>query len=373
MANSTDSMVLKNIVANPNIPPDVLSKLAAQFPKQVFDNPALDLLLLETPDLFFGKAANALCSLLKREVPIKMIEYAANSSDERLKLSLLMNTKISPEILKQLSQSKSYQVQETTALHCNSTNKNSTNNHQEFIQAKIQQEELQSDKTYQEILRNISSFIKLDENLPLPIERKKSYPQISLSEVEKLMEQKKSVFDIASNPNISVEIINKLLEFERPGSHDIGWRIAFNPSTPTVILEKLARSSYHTAVHNAIALNQNTPVHILEIILNNPSAMCNYVYAALGRNRKLSDSHFWQLVNKFSDARISVFNNPSASKHLKEKLIEAFKKGVYSPLHKQFISGTLIIPISKDHPHEFVNNLFIPEDFLELCVDEEII
>ena len=88
---------------NPNIPPDVLINLAAQFPRQVFNNPAIDLLLLETPNLFSGTSADALCSLLKRELSERMIEYALDFTDERLKLAILMNPKSSQNTLKELA------------------------------------------------------------------------------------------------------------------------------------------------------------------------------------------------------------------------------------------------------------------------------
>lgn len=372
LADSTDLITRKNIVINPNIPPDVLSKLAVEFPKEVFDNPAIDLLLLETPDLFSGTLANIFCSLLKRELPKRMIEYAINSTDERLKLAILMNPKAAHETLKELAKDRNYQVQEATELHINSINKNSTNNYQEFIQAKIQQEILKVDQSYQEVIGDINQIIKLDKYLSRFVKPKKSYPQVLLSEVEKLISQKKSVFDIAANPNLTIDLIRKLLAIPDYQS-SIAQRIGLNPSTPVEILEELAQSNHHNKVHEAIALNKNTPVYILEIILNNLRNRCNYVYEALGRNKKLSDRHFRQLVNESFEARIPVFNNPSSSKNLKGKLIKAFKKGIYSRTHKQFINDTFIIPISKYYSYEFIDNLFIPEDFLELCIDEAII
>ena len=379
LANSTDPITRQNVVMNPNVPPDVLVKLAEQFPRQVFNNPAIDLLLLETPNLFSGKSADSLCSLLKREVPERAIEYAVNSIDERFKLAILMNPRTAREILNQLTKSKNYQIAETAALHINFTNNNSADNYREFVRSKIQQETLNSDKSFREILGDIDRVIKLYEYLPpsisfdqrSKIRQKKNYPRITLSEVEKLMEQKKSVLDIASNPNISIEIINKLLEHH--DTYQIGWRLALNPTTPLEVLEKLAKSDYKDSVHHAIALNKNTPVYILEIILDKSRNMSNSVYAALGRNKKLSDRHFRQFVNKSSDAQIAIFNNPNASEYLKGKLLEFFKSEVYSYPYKQLANGSPIFPISQERPQEFINNLYVPDDFIELCVDEAII
>ena len=377
LANSTDLIVRKNIVINPNIPPDVLIKLAAEFPKQVFDNPAIDLLLLETPDLFSGTLANALCSLLKRVVSTRMIEYAANSSDKRLKLAILMNPQTPQETLKELAKNRNYQVQEATELHINSTNQNTADSYKDFVKAKIQQQLVETDQSYQKIIGDVGEIIKLYEYLPAisyyqksRTNQKKSYPQVTLKEVEELMREKRSVLDIASNPHISIDIINKLLEHH--DTYQIGRRLALNPSTPNEVLEELARSNYHYGVHEAIVLNKDTPVYILEIILNHSNGMCDYVHKALGRNNKLSACHLLQLVNKSWHARVPVFNNPNTSEYLREKLIETFKKGWYSHQYKQFINATFIIPISKDYPQEFINNLYVPGEFIELCVDEAV-
>ena len=140
LASSSDSITRQNLVMNPNVPPDVLLKLAGQFPRQIFNNPAIDLLLLETPNLFSGTSADAFCSLLKREVPTRMIEYAVNSKDEKFELSILMNYKTSPKVLEQLFQSKSDRVQEAAKLHINAIKSNSAHYYQEFAREKLQQE-----------------------------------------------------------------------------------------------------------------------------------------------------------------------------------------------------------------------------------------
>ena len=37
LANSSDPITRQNVVMNPNVPPDVLIRLAEQFPRQVFN------------------------------------------------------------------------------------------------------------------------------------------------------------------------------------------------------------------------------------------------------------------------------------------------------------------------------------------------
>lgn len=136
LASSTDIITRQNVVTNPNIPSDVLIDLAAQFPKQIFNNPAIDLLLLETPNLFSGTSANVLCSLLKREVPHRMIEYAANCADERFKLAILMNPQTPPDILELLARSENIEIYEAAKTHINCP-QDANHKYEKYIRNKV--------------------------------------------------------------------------------------------------------------------------------------------------------------------------------------------------------------------------------------------
>ncbi len=364
LADSSDSITRQNVVMNPNVPPDVLIKLAEQFPRQVFNNPAIDLLLLETPNLFSGTSADALCSLLKREVPERAIEYAVNSADERLKLAILMNPQTSSEILEQLAKSKNYQIAESAALHINFINNNSADNYQEFIRSKIQLEKTNANKRYSVILGEIDNLIRLYAHIPRcisyymrwSINHRKNHPKIALNEVEKMIESKKPMLNVARNPNISIEIIRKLLE--RPDRYEIGRAIAANPSTPVEILAELAESNRHNAVHRTVASNPKTPNSVLEILLNKPRLM-DYVWEALGRNQNMSVDSLSKLVSKSKNALVPIFNNPQAPEDLKFKLLEYFQE-------------KNIIPISQYYPQNFINNAYVSGDFLDKCIDLRI-
>ena len=201
-------------------------KLVAQFPRQIFNNPAFDLLLLETPNLFSDTSANALCGLLKREVPKRMIEYAVNSTDERFKLAILMNPNTSHEILVQLAKSENYQIAETAALHINFINNNSADNYREFVRAKIQQEIVKADQGYKEVLCIINSFIKLYEYMPNSISHylrggipfyNKNYSHLSESELEKIADSGgwQELQHLGKNPNTPTHILTRILERER--------------------------------------------------------------------------------------------------------------------------------------------------------------
>ena len=359
LADSTDSITRQNVVMNPNVPPDVLIKLAGEFPRQVFDNPAIDLLLLETPNLFSGTSADVLCSLLKREVSNRMIEYSANATDERLKLAILMNPQTPSEIIKQLAKSKDTEISEAAKLHINFPVQNiELNKYREVVQARIQQEIDKSDRDYWTILSNIDQIIRLFENIPQcisyymrwSISRIKNYPQITIEEVDKMIEEKKSIIDIARNPNISLEIIRKLLSRLYVKDKNIVKAIGTNPSTPVEILEELAKSERHNGVHQAVASNPKTPNSVLEILIDKPPMM-GYVYEELGRSKTISINLLERLVDKHRSAFITVFNNSRTPKELKTKLLNHFEI-------------TKILPITIHYPQEFIKNTDMPGNFL---------
>lgn len=106
LSQHSDIRVRQHLAINPNISPQILESLGSQALRYVFKNPALDLLLLENPNLFTGVATLLLCGLLQRGmVDARALEYAASSSEERLQLAVAMHPQASRSILERLAQS----------------------------------------------------------------------------------------------------------------------------------------------------------------------------------------------------------------------------------------------------------------------------
>ncbi|MEY2832397.1 MAG: hypothetical protein RLZZ574_1655, partial [Cyanobacteriota bacterium] len=302
LANSTDLITRKNIVTNPNIPPDILSKLAVEFPKQVFDNPAIDLLLLETPDLFSGALTNIFCSLLKREVPDRMIEYAANSTNEKLKLAILMNPQTPQQIVDWLAKSDNKEISEAAQIHINST-RDIGNNYKQFVAQKIEKTLEPSDR-YAEFeiafnkLRNYRDFF---HGMSPSLEQKiidyssKTYFQpssLSNEEIDKLTNLK-STQDIFKNQNYILEV-------------------ATNPNTPLTILEKIADLDKYGLTHLALAKNYNISLKILEKIIDKRFINSNY---SKTDRRVYQDRKIYREIISNSATPIKIFemlaNHPS--------------------------------------------------------------
>ena len=258
LADSSDSITRQYVVANPNVPPDVLIKLAEQFPRQVFNNPAIDLLLLETPALFSGTLENVLSVLLKREVPMRMIEYAANSGNERLKLAILMNPQTPPEILDRLAQSENQEISEAAKTHVNYSQA-INNYYSQFVCQKIDAV-VGSSANYIDFKNSLNTWkcanIFAGDNIEdYDFEQIiKYYDYLSKIEYESLA--------------VSFENINKLSSLQSKDdiyeNRKYILQIADNSNIPLVILEKIVDLDKYGSTHKTLIKNPNISIYIIK-------------------------------------------------------------------------------------------------------------
>lgn len=104
-----DRAVRRRVVRNPATPARIAARIGSEFPNDLLDNPALDLYMIENPDLLtrFGEDdagvfsnEGTLRALLKREeCPKSFWAYAAEIGDTHTLLALLSNSNISREML----------------------------------------------------------------------------------------------------------------------------------------------------------------------------------------------------------------------------------------------------------------------------------
>ena len=120
LGSHSDPTVRKWVTAHPNAPLAVLARLAGQFPEQLLDNPAIDLLLLENPNLLEDLPTATRRSLLKRErCPTSFLEWLADDEDEGVQLALAMNANTPPHVVTRLVQSSSNKVAKAARQHVN--------------------------------------------------------------------------------------------------------------------------------------------------------------------------------------------------------------------------------------------------------------
>jgi hypothetical protein len=100
LSKSKDEATRKFVTLNPSTPSKTLLKLAPEFPRAFYKNPAFDWLLLEQPDLLFEMRNGVLKHILTlSDCPQSFLEWAARNGSNSEKLTVARREKISPEIL----------------------------------------------------------------------------------------------------------------------------------------------------------------------------------------------------------------------------------------------------------------------------------
>lgn len=100
LAKSTDEATRKFVTLNPSTPSKTLFKLAPEFPRAFYKNPAFDWLLLEQPDLLFEMRNGVLKHILTlSDCPNSFLEWAARNGSDSEKLTVARRETISSEIL----------------------------------------------------------------------------------------------------------------------------------------------------------------------------------------------------------------------------------------------------------------------------------
>ncbi len=100
LASSSDRPTKRYVALNPNTPSETLFKLAPEFPRAFYRNPAFDWLLLENPDLLFKMEQGVLKHILSlRSCPDSIIQWAARNGSDSEKLVVVRRLDVKNEVL----------------------------------------------------------------------------------------------------------------------------------------------------------------------------------------------------------------------------------------------------------------------------------
>ena len=93
LSHDSDKSTRQAVASNPNTPADTLMRLGAQFPDQLLENPALDALVIENPNLFSKVPEQTLAAIAKRATcPTEVLGYLARAGHGKgLLMSLIQN------------------------------------------------------------------------------------------------------------------------------------------------------------------------------------------------------------------------------------------------------------------------------------------
>ena len=103
LSSSTDEPTKHHVALNPNTPSEILLKLAPEFPRAFYKNPAFDWLLLENPDLLFEMKQGVLRHILSlRDCPKSFLQWAARNGSDSEKLAVVRRLKVEDELLEMI-------------------------------------------------------------------------------------------------------------------------------------------------------------------------------------------------------------------------------------------------------------------------------
>ncbi|BDA76332.1 hypothetical protein CAL7716_104980 (plasmid) [Calothrix sp. PCC 7716] len=367
LQSHADCIVRQNLVMNPNTPPSLLKIIGRQLPRHLFQNPAIDLLLLETPDLLAENISTILCSLVKRSiVPYSVLEYAVNYPSESVKLAVIMNSQTPKRIIDDLAKNQNIRVSEAAQLHISCDNKceNWENIAQKAATNIFKDTSISFEKSISIIAKHIHEFSKdIPQHLKNLVcdtdvaeikeveleklanskdlkdrEKAAKYAKTPTHLLEKLSESTaySIAWALAGNPNTPGDVLVKLLR--RPGNHSnkLGIHIAYNPNVTIDLLEEIINKYKHNKVDEAIANNPKTPAYILEKLATN-NRVNNATHKAIVLNsntpiwvlEKLASEYVKRALkhqNADNSILVGIANNPKTPKKVIRDLLKRFRE-----------------------------------------------
>jgi hypothetical protein len=108
LSSSPDENTRQHVALNPDTPSEILLKLAPDFPRAFYKNPAFDWLLLENPDLLFEMKQGVLKHILGlRDCPKSFLQWAARNGSDSEKLAVVRRLEVENELLENIAAGES--------------------------------------------------------------------------------------------------------------------------------------------------------------------------------------------------------------------------------------------------------------------------
>ncbi|MGF1992244.1 MAG: hypothetical protein RMY62_030850 [Nostoc sp. ZfuVER08] len=318
LALFTDQKTRQAVASNSNTPPDVLLKLGAEFPCEFLSNLVFPLLLLENPNLVAEIPLPTLQSILRLEnVPIYILEQAAEKADLEVQLALVKNVQTSKGVLNRLAQSRHSQVVDAARLHITYAGE-LTQKYEEKI-TQVIQGIIATSKVH------TTSFTVLAQICPIPefiveywvkdshyrdhLCRKIAYSTATFPSILQQLAYHPDGYTkvgAVQNPNTPVETLRQLAREQDLGLLKIVTR---NPNIPSDILESLSQNPDQT-VRIQVAQHPNTPLAVVKELVNDTDM--HVANAATEVIREKQGEYTTEAVRK----------NPKTPAHVLEKLLQ---------------------------------------------------
>lgn len=346
--NTRDKRILKAIARNPNTPLNSLVELSKDYLKEIGQNPALELILLENPGFIERIYYRVSLPGFHNDtiVPSWYYELAYRDNNFRVRAFVASNKNTPVRLLKKLSKDPFGCVRDEVA-----SNKKTPIN--------ILKEMATSDLSY-EVRR--SAKISLAESFNTPIEM-----------LEELSENCDFGIRLAVSKNVKTP--NRILiKLSQDYDDWVREGVAENVIAPTKLLESLSRD-LNENIRLAVAKNPMTSKYILEELTRDPFSL---VRAEVARNSFISLQTILKLANDPSNlVREGVAKNIKTPDYILEKMAEDSDEIVRAGVAQNpFTPANILELLSQDEDLQVIievaKNPFTPKDTLKKLTSFEI-
>jgi pentose-5-phosphate-3-epimerase len=277
LSHHSDATVRKWVCAHANTPPEVLGRLGGQFPQQLLDNPALDFMILENPNLLRELPQAAKTSMLKRQTcPASFIELMAQDmkNQEGMQLAIAMNPNTPGHIIKELKNSYNPKVADAARQHIHA--------------GRSKKDEAALRRA---VNNDLAEIYKIKEWMPWAVVAGLEQPGTAERNVLREMLLQKGMMDVdVVNPHTSTERVLQLLP---SASFKARLLLASQANTSKIVLKQLVLDK-QSLIREAVASNINTPIELLQQLAQDESAN---VRIAVSKNPNVQPEILQQLAN----------------------------------------------------------------------------
>ena len=318
LASSRDFVVKAKVASNPNTPPNILWKLAGEFPQEFLNNPILPLLPLEDPSCVLNQSFSTLLRLLNQNtVPKWILLEATKFKYDRVVMAVAKNLQIDDEVIEKLIATQNKKIQLYLIQHPNISSR---------LLQKLSESKT-SDYSYRTAIRaavakHLDTPPEVLEKLAFDSETQvkkavASRSDLSIDLIAKMARDRQITAKkfLLRNKYFSAELLKDLAGYQEP---KVLQMVALHPHTPLEILKELASVEVASGY---VAQSHLLNGEIIEILIESDLPE---VYFALAKNHQTPAEILANLALQLSDVNtlIAIAENKNASETTKRKVIE---------------------------------------------------
>ncbi len=353
LSTSQDFVTRRNVATNPNTPIEILIKLANEFPDEFFANPVLNLITIESPQIFeqlipyntlmclsqsesasdyFLRAVENLMLKFSEKPIINYPTHRKKEQEEQdnaireLLLIILNNPRTSVNFIKRMLSHSDPFIRETVELHIINSEE-ITGSWKEKLQILIPHTQIGKDQ-YFLILKELEKIQIISDS---PFLRRLKFPE-KLEHLTPYSSSKKVDDNFINLSKLLQEVLTEQLaeELKEKNDKNTGYFNSDNARNSSVLLKVLKERNFAVKKEEILASDPKTPRQILAklALLKDPE-----VREKVARNPQTPANILEKLAQDENEwVRRSITENPKAPSQLLEELSKNVDFWIYHAL-----------------------------------------